>query len=446
MDVNHDLFDANQPADGELERALSQMLARRSADIDRPGPLRLATDAATPLPAGTAGDHRPPGGLLGTLLAAAAVVLLVAGSILVVHTVANRHSPAASQPSPSRPAPTPMPSPSVTGQRVSCPLPPSWRMAITSQLISVDQPINQPLSAGPGGSFLMLQSAAGQTDFTHQELAIFDLAGHGTTIWTAADPAHDYVDVSPDSAMSAGWVVFGLARSQNLAAHGVAAWNRATGQLSTVREQSAAELAANQVIDFDPIVVGNTAYWIEQKFNDAKHQQLIAQPLPAGTRTSQPVSQVSRLIALGTGVGLLHEAGQSVPGTVQGDTETLTAGPGLSLPQQVRDVATGSWFGTESGTLRWLSHGALTSWQVGSGSVDSVAVAPIPLGARPVGPFLVGETSMLDTRDGVLIRAAAALSFALVSGSDLLVTTGASKFGGTQVHRVALSALAPTRC
>ena len=42
-----------------------------------------------------------------------------------------------------------------------------------------------------------------------------------------ADRVVRFVDVSPDSALSAGWAVFGLTRTQNLAAYGVAVLTRA---------------------------------------------------------------------------------------------------------------------------------------------------------------------------------------------------------------------------
>jgi len=309
----------------------------------------------------------------------------------------------------------------------------------------VDQPQNHPVSAGPSGSFLMLQTAtgqvAGQTDFTHQELAIFDRNGHGTTIWTAVDPVHDYVDVSPDSAASTGWVVYGLTRSQNLAAHGVVAWNRATGQATTVRLLSTAEESGNTVIAFDPIVAGNTAHWIEQKYGDDAHQTLVSQPLPAGQRSTRPVSQVSRLVAVGNGVGLLHDDGSAI---------TLTAGPGLDLPASVQAAGTGTWFGSDGTTLRWLDSRkqpfVLRSWQPGSDL--TTGTRPSRLGAPWIGPFLgSGDAgAVFDTRNNTMVRLPAGTSFVLATGEDLIAVTGTTKFGSTSVHRVPLTALPPVDC
>ena len=315
----------------------------------------------------------------------------------------------------------------------------------------MDQPQNQPVSAGPDGTFLMLQTAT-----AHQELAIFDRAGHGRTIWTAADPAHDYVDVSPDSATSANWVVYGLTRSQNLADHGVVAWNRASGQSTTLRLLSASEeQVAGLVIDVAPIVAGDTAYWIEHEFNKNSQQTLVAQPLPAGTPTTSQVSTVDRLVAIGGGVALLHNPQDTVPGHVSGITQTLTAGPGLSLPSALRNIS-GLWFGSDGNTLSWLNgpvETALLSWRPGLPGAQSKPVHGAGLRAEPVGPFLgrsgdVGaeSSSMLDTRNGTVLRVPAGLDFSLVTGGDLITVTGSTKSGGSSVHRVPLSALPATHC
>ncbi|HET6211089.1 MAG TPA: hypothetical protein VFD94_11930 [Jatrophihabitans sp.] len=441
-----DLFDS-QPAD-QLEAELRRLLAVREADITEPARPRLAGEQLE-LPAHR--THRIselPGGRTGTLLAAAVVALLVLGSALAARGLEHRNSGPAGQPTLSSPIgqPTPSPTPSrITGSK-GCPLPASWASALAGGKIAVDQPQNQPVSAGPDGTFLMLQTAtgqvAGQIDFTHQELAVFDRNGHGTTIWTAADPAHDYVDVSQDSATSADWVVYGLTRSQNLAAHGVVAWNRATGQSTTVRLLSAAEESANTVIDFDPIVIGDTAHWIEQKYGDNAHQTLVSLSLPAGQRSTEPVSGVSRLVAVSNGVGLLHDSGSAI---------TLTAGPGLDLPADIRALAIGTWFGSDGTTLHWLDSRTprsvvLRDWRP---AVDlSTNAFGNALGAPLVGPFLgrTEEGAVYDTRSGSTVLMPAGTSFVLVTGGDLISVTGSTKFGGNTVHRVPLSALPPAPC
>jgi hypothetical protein len=462
MNRSDDLFDADQPAD-ELETALRQMLARRSDDITEAATMRPGTDDPVPLIPRLANRATDvPGGLPGTLLAAAVVALLVLGSVLGVRGLSHHRSPAATLPSPSAPTvSSPAPSPSPTGSSSTpapgCPLPANWTAALATGAIAVDQPQNYPVSAGPDGSFLMLQSATGpgpggETDFTHQELAIFDRSGHGTTIWMAADPAHDMVDVSPDSATSSHWVVYGLTASQNLAAHGVVAWNRTTGQTSTVRLLSQSELGANTVIDFDPIVVGDTAYWIEQKFNDPNHQTLVSQPLPTGQRGSQQVSRVSRLVAVGSGVGLLHDQNPLVPGHTLGLATTLTVGPGLQLPAKVAG-SVGVWFSSDGDTLRWLDSvnapSAVFSWKPGQSAASKATIRDGSPGSQLVGPFLAlaGDAgSVLDTRDDVVLRLPAGLQFALVTGGDLITATGSTKFGATAIHRVALSDLPPIHC
>jgi hypothetical protein len=441
-----DLFTAGQPADG-LEDELRRMLAVREADITEPARPGLDRDLLQLPPHRTHRLSELPGGRAGTLLAAAVVALLVLGSAFAVRGLEHRNSGPAGQPTLSSPIgrPTPSPTSSRTTGIKGCPLPASWASALAGGKIAVDQPQNQPVSAGPDGTFLMLQTATGQTDFSHQELAIFDRNGHGTTIWTAADPAHDYVDVSPDSATSANWVVYGLTRSQNLADHGVVAWNRASGQSTTLRLLSASEeQVAGLVIDVAPIVSGDTAYWIEHTFNKNAQQTLVAQPLPAGTPTTSQVSTVDRLVAIGGGVALLHNPQDTAPGHVSGITQTLTAGPGLSLPSALRNIS-GLWFGSDGSTLSWLNgpvETALLSWRPGQPGAPSKPVHGAELRARPVGPLLIGgiDDTMLDTRNGSVYREPAGLQFVLTTGTDLIVTNGAG------VHRVPLAALPPTRC
>ena len=239
-------------------------------------------------------------------------------------------------------------------------------------------------------------------------------------------------------------MVFGLSRSQNLAAHGVAAWNRSTGQLTTVRLLTAAEQNADRVIDFDPIVIGDTAYWIEQKYGDDAHQTLVNQSLPDGRRNTQPIAHVSRLVAVGTGVALLHAQ-------MSAETRTLTAGPGLDPPAAVLAAGSGSWFGSDGTTLRWLDvrngSALLRSWRPGS-SLTTQSLANAPLTGQLAGPFLAtaGGATIFDTRNGSTLRLPSGLLFPLATGGDLITVTGTTKFGAPTVHRVPLSALPPTPC
>lgn len=456
-----DLFDADQPVD-ELETELRAMFARRSEDITEPAAIRPGTDAPVSLlPRLASRATDVPGGLPGTLLAAAVVALLVLGSVLGVRGLEHRNSGPVGQPTLSTPTPRPTPSATRTTSAKSCPLPVTWATALAGGLVAVDQPQNYPASAGPDGSFLMQQTAtgqvAGQLDFTHDELAIFDRNGHGTTIWTAADPAHDMVVVSPDSATSTDWVVYALTRSQNLAAYGVAAWNRATGQSTTVRLLSQGERSANTVIDFSPIVAGNTAYWIEQKYGNDASQTLVSQPLPAGTRSTAPVSQVRRLVAADGGVLLLRGTSTGPTGTTPDETNTLAAGPGSTVPAAVLAVGTGRYFVSDGSMMRWLSGDTdttftLLSWRPGQPAVTRSTVTNAPLGAQLVGPFLLGQLDLsgsgilFDPRTGTTLSLPAGLTLRFVTGSDLITETGTTKFGGSTVHRVPLSALPPARC
>ncbi|HEX8081641.1 MAG TPA: hypothetical protein VF557_15630 [Jatrophihabitans sp.] len=456
-----DPFNAGQPAD-ELEDELRQVLIRREADITEAAQPRTDGELpVTPIPGWVHRVTELPGGRTGTLLAASVVALLMLSTTLAVRglthddpPVGAPNSPAASTslPTPSTtPSPTPSPTPSATRTSLAaaCPLPAKWLTALEAGVVAVDQPLNRPLAAGPDGSFLMEQSNAftdrPASSITHRELALFDRDGHGTTIWLAAEPQHDLVGVSPDSALSAGWAVFALARTQNLAAYGVAAWDRAAGRLSTVRLLSPAEQEADLVIAFDPIVAGDTAYWIEQKRNDTAYQTLVSQQLPYGQRHTRPVADVGRLVAVGTGVGLLLGTG---PDHFPILATTLAAGPGLTVPAEVLEWAGGRWFSSDGTSLRWQTDQAIVSWRPGQSTVSRTGLAR-PLNGPFVGPFadiFTGspqEGTMMDTRNGTLLRLPAGLRFVLVAGGDLITVTGDRQ---DTVHRVPLTALPATRC
>ena len=252
-------------------------------------------------------------------------------------------------------------------------------------------------------------------------------------------------------------MVFGLTRTQNQAAHGVVAWNRASGSSTTLRLLSPAEEAANTVIDFDPIVVGDTAYWIEQAYSGPAHQTLVAQPLPAGTRRTTPVSQVERLVATPAGVLLLRGQGAGTSGVASDESLTLAAGPGLVLPAAVTAAGSERNLISDGTTVRWLSTvdgaSSLLSWRPGHPTVSREAVLDPPVGAQPMGPFLAGEQPdgagpgiLLDTRSGSGYTLPAGTRFALATGSDLIIISGNTKFGASRVYRVAASALAPAGC
>lgn len=450
-------FNAGRPAD-ELEDELRELLIRREADITEAARPRTDGDLpVTPVPRWAHRVAELPGGRTGTLLAASVVALLMLGSVFAVRGLTHRdppaggpNSPAASSPSAT---PSPTPSPTRTSLGAGCPLPAKWLAALEAGVVAVDQPLNLPLAAGPDGSFLMEQSTVAfgtpNAPATHRELALFDRDGHGTTLWTAARPELDYVEVSPDSALSTGWAVFGLTRRQNLAAHGVAAWDRAARRLSTVRLLSQTEGDANLGIASAPIVVGDTAYWLEQVWNDP-HQTLVSQQLPNGQRHTRPVTGVARLVALGAGVGLVR--GEGDRRFLEGVVDTLAAGPGLTVPADVLGAATGKWFKSDGTSLRWLTDQAIVSWRPGQSAVNRIGLDR-PLNGDFVGPFANVHTRMeqeekpvLDTRNGALLRLPPGLAFALVAGDDLITVTGYTQHGGPTVHRVPLTALPATRC
>jgi hypothetical protein len=449
-------FNAGRPADN-LEDELRRLLIRREADITEAA--RPRTDGelpVTPIPRWVHRVTELPGGRAGTLLAASVVALLMLGSAFAVRGLTHRDPPVGGPNSPaaSSSAPSPTPSPTRTSPAAGCPLPARWLTALEAGVVAVDQPLNEPLAASADGSFLMSQSAIAldtpNSPATHRELALFDRDGHGTTIWTAAEPQHDLVSVSPDSALSAGWLVFGLGREQSLAAHGVAAWDRAARRLSTVRLLTPAEEGANWTIASDPVVVGDTAYWIEQAWNKPANQTLVSQQLPNGQRHTREVAHVARLFALGTGVGVL--LGEGDRRILQGVVDTLAPGPGLTVPIDVLGAATGTWFTSDGTSLRWLIGLDVVSWRPGQSAVNRIGVAR-PLNGEFVGPFanvsprgMQPEGLVLDTRNGALLRLPSGLRFALVAGDDLITVTGYTKFGGPTVHRVPLTALPATRC
>jgi hypothetical protein len=183
---------------------------------------------------------------------------------------------------------------------------------------------------------------------------------------------------------------------------------------------------------------------------------LVGQPLPTGTRSTAPVSQVRRLVAAGGEVLLLRGSSSGPAGTTPDETDTLAAGPGSTVPAAVADAGSGRYFVSDGSTVHWLSGNgtavSLLGWRPGQQAVSRDTVIDPPLGAQLLGPFLLGQLDiagasiLLDGRDGSRHTIPAGLTFALFTGSDLITITGTTKFGATTVHRIPLTALPAVTC
>jgi hypothetical protein len=70
-----------------------------------------------------------------------------------------------------------------------------------------------------------------------------------------------------------------------------------------------------------------------------------------------------------------------------------------------------------------------------------------------MGPFVAdgstvggGSGQVLDTRTGRLVMLPAGWAFTLVTGGDVVVSTGNDKFGGADIRRVNVNSLKPASC
>ncbi|MEP6852059.1 MAG: hypothetical protein ABJA87_05305 [bacterium] len=425
--------------ESDVEQRQRATLAARAYDDDR-APVIPILD----LPADGRPEERP---RLLIAVAAAAVILVVAGALAFAAPSWRDHREDGIGPAPT----TAVSAVDPQENPASCALPAQWKTAIAAGTVGVDHPANAAVGSGPDGTFLMHQTGEG-TD----ELALVDADGRRTTVWSPSAGRAEHPSVSPDSAVSGRWVAFGLLSDST--DYAVLAWNRSSRQLATVRELSSEErIAGNLVIDAAPVVAGDTAYWVEHRLTNTRHETLVAQPLGGtGDRRDYPVADVDRLVVTDAGL-LILTAPNPAPGTTLGVDETVTAGPFGRLPASLNAVRVGRWFTSDGATLRWLTGARastrLLAWNPHD-AVTTTAAPAAPLGARIVGPFLVSVSYAeagvaLDTRTGRTVALPVGLDLALTTGGAVVFADGRRRVdrrGAATIARVAIDQLAPVTC
>ncbi len=426
-----------------------------------------ATVVAAPDLTGTSAPGNPPLRLVGrhhrrnvVLLAAAAVVAVVVGVALAGTGLSTdgTKAPVGTQPTITSSATVPVStraSSPAPGSTCTAAMPTSWQRAIDAGRLTLDQQVNAPDGSGPDGYLLLAQQSMGQvggeTDAVHDEIALFDPAGHGTTLWTSPDPAHDTADADRDSALDARWAVFGVTASQNLGGpHEMIAYDRSgsSGPITFLQESQAVR-TAGQLTTTEPIVVGDVAEWIEGDWshpNGVEH--IIGRNLVTGaTVLNLPVRHASQLMRVGSATAWVVDAG-----TAQA---RLAMTPGRDLPAAVAQASVGaSFFATDGQSVRWLTgtgaNATLSTWNGSAPTVTAVNVAAPGGTVTVAGPFVFGGTwpdsTVEDTRTGAHLTLPAGLRVVLATAGDVVLTSTTAKFTTAYVSRVALASLPPVPC
>jgi hypothetical protein len=420
--------------DDDLEQALADTLAQRAASIQTTPTYDLVS-----APARTGG---PRGAIMLTGIAAAAVLAVVV-TLLVVRSGPSDQPTGRTTSTASEPAPSTSPT-NVAITRTCVVSTKDLDALIAGSRIRVDQPRNVAVGTGPDGAVLLMQSAVaaapGQSEgLRHNELAIFDRAGRGRTVWTAADPATDIADVDPAAAVSANWVVLGTRRGQQLADRQIFGWNRSTGQLQAIPPLNGVPLADDDSLSV-PIVIGNVAYWIQQRYGQPSTQTVVSYNLAEHKQTSAtPTANISQLLAAHGQVAFVSSGGNS---------QRLTSSPGVAVPlvtEQASDQGTS--FTSDGTTISWLDNKTMTtgtaiaSWRPGESSVIFTLLGSWLSRVRALaGPYVsAGEDAapvLIDADHARAIRLPATASIDVIAGTDAIITTGGDKFGATTVARI----------
>jgi hypothetical protein len=420
----------------DLESSLSAMFTDRATDVTHPPALAD--------PGKDASNHSRSRNM--TPLAAAAAVVVVAGGAVVGAGLAHRHHGSSG---PAAPRAT---STVVAAAARSCPMPASWQHAIDVGRIPVDQPQNTPISLGANGSVLMVQSNGSK----HDEIAVFDQANHGVTIWKSADPTHLQAVAGPNS-MNTDWVVFGVTGTQNLGIpHVLYAYDRSTGKLRTIES---VDVAKNVMLS-DPIVVDDTVEWIQGTFSHGDTNRIIGQNLRSGARTFNIAApKATRLLPIDGGAIWVADTGDAyVPALTS--AAHLVGSPAVPVPTAVSASSrAGRSYAVNGSTVTWVrgtgANARVYSWTVAAPTASSRAVPALSTfnqgEAFPFGTWFympVVNTSqsapLVSATEQVVMQAG--VGIVLTNGTQALMVEPSSSSASNNVSRVPLSALSPVRC
>ncbi|HTZ45837.1 MAG TPA: hypothetical protein VMB79_18395 [Jatrophihabitans sp.] len=440
----------------DLERRLAATFQRQAAQVTVPAawhppaeqPARPGETIRLP-DRGTVHPGRPRRMALLTAAAVVALVVGVTGTVLGIrHRTAGRAPVpplASTQPPPTAPAPS--------GRPCTVPAPESWSRAATASAVPLDRPGVDVLSAnGSLGDYLVSQSATDGYPGAGSSLAVF----HGRTgVDLAAPPpaGNEIVVADPSSAITAGWLTWGVTLTQNDGAYyRVELYDRTH---HTLRQPAALAPSAQDSRLFlgAPVLTDTGLYWLQSVYGDPAHSVLHAYDLADGTQTERPVPGATRLVGYGTGLALAYGADART---------TLRNAVGQPLPPDVLTAAAGAVsFGYSTGTLSWsvftpgasAASNAYFRYRLGGASAPAQVRVPGPellLGPDSY-PLLsldptVAQRLYVDLRTGARVTLPAGLGVAAVLGTEVLLQTGSGKLGASGLSLVPLASLPPARC
>lgn len=411
-----------RPDGDDLEQQLTATFAHRSADVDFQPHLDLHR-------AGPARPARPRWQLLS--VAAAAVVLLVTGGLLVGNHLTRKHSPPAASQSTS-----PRPSGESTQPPRACRknAPATWTSAIASHRLVVDHNVNSLVGVGPDGSLLVSQS---QVQGSDSELALFNRDGHRTSITTGRGQFAGSGNTAGIGMVSEHYVVVSLTDTEGSELQQFAVWDRRTNSApTTVSSVSRAEFKAGHGI-WSPTLVGDTVYWITD--GTTAQAQLWSQQLPSGTRSHRSIAAGTTLLPARGGVILVDESGQLRSGSV-----SVPSSVGQTVGMYANPVSDGS-------AVRWVNTaGFLVSWTPGADTVTVLAHVPDATTVLTTGPLVYvsgTDSEAYDTRTGASVILSGDVSLQAVAGSDLIFSVGGTSAPYTSnLSRVPATELPKVTC
>lgn len=444
------------PRGDDLERRLTELFEQRAAAVTQAPPVELSSGRSNRKAAGSRRVRPVRLGRrmenLGLIAAAAAVFLVIAGTVLGIQRL---HAGQDAQLAPAAPA-----------SALSCDpgaAPASWRRAIEAGKFTVDRELNSVISANGGtGDYLALQGKI----YSDLVLALFQ-GYEGRDIYTPKG-VDDIPRADPTGAISADWVAFAVTTPQDVSSsYQVLLYERRTGLTRTLAGMPQENGSQGRSVMRPPVIAAGKVYWLTTVYAKAYKNpwpKLLERPettmleswdLARGSAAgSVPAVGATGLVAYGSGVALTYD-GESGP------TRALGNGAGTPLTESQLDAAaSGGDFGFDGrSTLSWLwyddrsvGYSELRTGGAGAGRQRLVRQPPgTRVGFAPaIYPFTVAEVDgsqgLLDLRTGKAVALPDGFSLQAVVGDEVIFGTGVTPAGAAGLSVVPLKALPPVGC
>jgi len=441
----------------EFEREVQAMFARRVADVGDAPEIRLPDPDRTR----TSATSDKSGTLIRQLSIAAAVVALVAtvgGSAVAINN-ARSHDKSAVPVNTGSPSPATSTTAHVPSKACVRPTPPTWQAAIDAGALRLDQPANSVISADPTSGDMLLLQGNPSTDgsnkvFTSSEIAVFDRAGHGLTIWDSeqAKPA-ELAGAAASGAISDRWIVFGLRYPQNLGGpHTLLVYDRVSRQTGVLSQLTDAQLQAGKSTRSMPVLVGDSAYWLEGRWQQPSKTSLVSKDLSSGKTTTRSAPGVVDILATSNGLVLV---------TTPGGVLHIGSGPGLTVSPEVARAFIGAQsYSAMSGTIAWETviggRHSYYEWRAGEAiaqrwTITAPGSQPLMSVGFPLHPAMIDGPAIhadgvIDLRTGATVRLPAGVSVNTWPGVGAVFASGGTKAGASGLSRVAFEDLPVISC